>query len=1448
MAVARLRVRSVALTLAVALGIGTAGLATAPALAATTTIAVTTTADGDPAGACTSDAVVAVPATVTLRTALCVADNLGGAAVTVPAGTYTLTAGALEFGTDSGTEITVTGAGAAATKIVGDGAEQLMTLDPDLVGGVSVTLAGLTLTGGRDSVYGGGAIIAGSGRTDAGDTLVIRDAVFADNTAGVTDSASPGGAVQFMGGTLTIERSTFRDNSTGVAPGGAVFYLATGAPREAFTVTGSTFTGNAVTSTAALGGGSAIGYGADTGSAATIAIEGNVFTGNTAAGTATGRGGAIWQQSGTATVSRNVFTGNTSPGARSFEVAAGSATARFNRFEDGGTAVRGATSNSIDAVRNWWGCNGAPGASGCGGAVNAVTAPYLKLSASATPAAIFSDETAALRASLRTDSAGVAVAAADLTAFEGAPVNWASVAPSGAAVSSATTMSAGEATVTYTPAAADGSGSATATVAGGSATATVTVSLVSAPAISRPLAGETWDVIAGDDVDLAVSVSGAPAPTVGVTGLPDGLAFAAATGGGSIVGKIDPVGGVGAPVTHPVTVSASNRGGSATASAGIRVSERPSLTSASAASAARGEAFSFTVRATGRPTPAITITDLPAGVAAVDNHDGTATISGTPTAAGVHAITVAATNAAGTSDQTLRLTVNAAPSFSSADAATFTVGSAGVFAPTADPGHPDDVAFSLASGTLPSGVSFTPGAAGTAEFSGTPSTGTGGRYPVVLEAQNSTGSATQPFTLTVHEAPAVTTEPTDATATVGATVELSAAASGYPAPTVRWQKSVGGTWTDIPSATSTTLRLTAALGDAGSYRAVFTNTVDSVATDAAVLDVQLPPSITTPVAAETWDITAGASVALTVSALGVPAPAVTLDGLPAGLVFAPAAGGGTIEGTVAATAAAGAPLTYAVTVHADNAAGSASSSATIRVSQRPAITSAATATAARDASFSFTVRTSGRPAPAITAPILPAGLSLTDNGDGTATIAGTPTSAGEFDIDLTAVNALDSAAQTLVLAVTAAPEFTSADAVAFTAGTAGRFEPAASAGHPDDVTFSLASGTLPAGLSFTQGAPGTAAIAGTPDAGTGGVYALELEAENSTGSVQQSFTLTVNEAPAVTTDPADAAKVVGDDVELTASASGFPAPTVQWQRSVGGSWTDLAGATATTLAFTAALADAGDYRAVFTNGSGSAITETATLEVGTVPVLDAVAPASVLAGAAHTVTVTADGVPDAGITATGLPTWLSLTDAGDGTAVLTGTPGLGDAGTVRVTVTATNAYGSDSTTVEIEVRDEVALPATAPTPDGALAGVPGQLHPGDRVAVSGTGYLPGATVNVGIYSTPTALGTAVAAADGSFALTVTVPAGITPGSHVLAAAGIGDDGTARVISAATTVVAAATDDGDDGSEGSGANVDDELGATGGVLPAAGMLSALALLIAGAAAIVMARRERRTRRS
>lgn len=85
--------------------------------------------------------------------------------------------------------------------------------------------------------------------------------------------------------------------------------------------------------------------------------------------------------------------------------------------------------------------------------------------------------------------------------------------------------------------------------------------------------------------------------------------------------------------------------------------------------------------------------------------------------------------------------------------------------------------------------------------------------------------------------PTITQQPASQTASVGATVTFTAAASGAPTPSLQWTKD-GQT---IAGATSPSLTLTnVQTGDAGSYRLRATNSCGSATSNAATLTVGLP--------------------------------------------------------------------------------------------------------------------------------------------------------------------------------------------------------------------------------------------------------------------------------------------------------------------------------------------------------------------------------------------------------------------------------------------------------------------------------------------------------------------------------------------------------------------------------------------------------------------------------
>ena len=158
------------------------------------------------------------------------------------------------------------------------------------------------------------------------------------------------------------------------------------------------------------------------------------------------------------------------------------------------------------------------------------------------------------------------------------------------------------------------------------------------------------------------------------------------------------------------------------------------------------------------------------------------------------------------------------------------------------------------------------------------------------------------------------------------------------------------------------------------------------------------------------------------------------------------------------------------------------------------------------------------------------------------------------------------------------------------------------------ITFSAASANQTLTITYTK----SSNIAGT--AGSADLIAAGLVGPGT--------------MPHVGLNPISKTVTAGSTVSFTASATGSPVPTVQWQISTdGGShFTNISGANSTTYSFTAALGENGDmYQAVFTNSNGFDISSPATLMV-------TAAPTAVLTGiqstAAASYNLTAQGTTD----------------------------------------------------------------------------------------------------------------------------------------------------------------------------------------------------------------------------
>ncbi|MEO8361716.1 MAG: putative Ig domain-containing protein, partial [Vicinamibacteria bacterium] len=238
------------------------------------------------------------------------------------------------------------------------------------------------------------------------------------------------------------------------------------------------------------------------------------------------------------------------------------------------------------------------------------------------------------------------------------------------------------------------------------------------------------------------------------------------------------------------------------------------------------------------------------------------------------------------------------PAITSTNNTTFTVGSAGSFTVTTT-GTPSGASMVISStGALPGGVTFTNNNNGTATLAGNPNAGTGGSYPLIITANNGIApNATQNFTLTVNQPPAITSA-NNTTFTVGINGSFTVTKSGFPSPTLSMTGALptGVTFTPATGALSGT----PAGGTGGSYPLTFTamNGVGSNAMQSFSLSVMsVCPTITL---ASLSNGTVGTAYSSSATASGGTGPytyLVSAGALPSGLALA----GATISGTPLAT-------------------------------------------------------------------------------------------------------------------------------------------------------------------------------------------------------------------------------------------------------------------------------------------------------------------------------------------------------------------------------------------------------------------------------------------------------------------------------------------------------------------------------------------------------------------
>jgi hypothetical protein len=369
------------------------------------------------------------------------------------------------------------------------------------------------------------------------------------------------------------------------------------------------------------------------------------------------------------------------------------------------------------------------------------------------------------------------------------------------------------------------------------------------------------------------------------------------------------------------------------------------------------------------------------------------------------------------------------------------------------------------------------------------------------------------------------------------------------------------------------------------------------------------------------------------------------------------------------------------------------------------------------------VQTSGNPTASIgKSGALPNGVTFVDNGNGTATVAGTPAagSAGSYPLTITASNGVSpNATQNFTLTVNQAPAITSANNTSFQVGTAGTFT-VTTTGSP---TPSVSDGgaTLPSGVTFVDNGNGTATLAGTPAAGSSGTYSFTITASNGVSpNATQSFTLTVSAGLTVTQVSPSSVGQHATNVPVTITGTGFTNDATVSASGTGVTFssvnvTDSQHISANVTVTAAAATTVRDVTVTETRGSSTC---TGCLTINPAPTVSTLSPNSLAQGAATNVTVTGTGFSNN-------PT-LTFTGPGTGVKVTGVSSSTSTSITAAVTVGAAAHTGSYNLVVTNSDGGTVTCTGcltvtVAPT---VTSFSPGQMRQGagPNLSITGTGF------------------------------------------------------------------------------------------------------------------------------
>ena len=523
-----------------------------------------------------------------------------------------------------------------------------------------------------------------------------------------------------------------------------------------------------------------------------------------------------------------------------------------------------------------------------------------------------------------------------------------------------------------------------------------------------------------------------------------------------------------------VAVTASNLGGMQTINLTVTIAPAiPVLTSATMATATRGENFNFQITADNAPT-GFTATGLPAGLTL--SLGGL--ISGMPTTLGASTVSLTASNETGTGMASLEITVvDPIPVISSADMASGRRDVDFAYQITASNNPTGYVVI----GVLPSGVSLN---ATTGLISGRPTTA--GAYPVTLRAINSGGMGDASLTITIAEKAPVITSPPTANATGGALFTYSIEASNNP------------TSYDIVKGAATWLSIDMVTGQISGVAPLLSFVVQQQitliannggGTGTTTLTITITPAtpvITSPIIAE--------------GAANSPFQyQIVADNLPSSFQIGGFPNGYSVDmNTGLISGAPTAQDSFTGQIFASNAGGAGFAMIQVTIHRPiPEITSPLIAIGVNGSAFNYQITATQNPE-SFSVDLVPPGLTFNPN---TGELSGIPTRTDTYFIQISAGHAGGAGGATLELQIADPPPPVITSALEITANAGDMFSYQITADHSPT---GFAAPSLPRDLVIDAQ---TGVIEGVPL--KPGIFEIKLESSNGSGSGEATLRLTV---------------------------------------------------------------------------------------------------------------------------------------------------------------------------------------------------------------------------------------------------------------------------------------------------------------------------------------------------